>query len=210
MSGKNQNITHSLRKYKKSLTLFYFLDKKEIIRNNRFAAGNLTSSQCVKRMFIEVHMPAHHQVSSVSRVQIPTFDLSDVVEQLSHKPEYSHWTEARFQTAVQEYCKFLAMHKMYPDRMIIPGRDVDSIWHRHILNTKRYMSDCEAYFGHYLHHSPHSRIMEGSQEANQMWRETLRLYEEMFGVKPKDGWLSGMSICNGGCDGGACSPGKCT
>jgi hypothetical protein len=144
---------------------------------------------------------------SQTAVGLPTIDLSDVVEQLSHKPEYSSWTPERFGAAVEEYKKFLVLCKEYPDQRLIPGRDVDSVWHRHILNTQQYMLDCQKYFGYYLHHSPHSRVEAGTKVANDDWLNTLFLYEQMFGSKPTDGWLGEMSICNGGCDAGGCSPG---
>jgi hypothetical protein len=145
--------------------------------------------------------------SVVAALELPAFDLSYVIEQLSHKPEYSGWTPERFAIAEKEYRRFLVLCKMYPDQPIIPGRDVDSIWHRHILNTKRYMMDSQNYFGYYLHHSPHSRIEAGSTRANDNWLNTLYLYEKVFCEKPADGWLSGMAICNGGCDGAKCGPG---
>ena len=145
--------------------------------------------------------------TAVKTPQLPTFDLSYVVDQLSHKPEYSGWTPGRFEIAEKEYRRFLTLCKMHPDQPITPGRDVDSIWHRHILNTKRYMVDSQDYFGYYLHHSPHSRIEAGTTNANDVWLNTLYLYEQAFGEKPVEGWLNGMSICNGGCDGAKCGPG---
>jgi hypothetical protein len=145
-------------------------------------------------------------MKTLTPTELPTCDLSYVVEQLSHKPEYSGWTPERFIGAVKEYRRFLNLCKIHSNQSLIPGRDVDSIWHRHILNTKKYMTDCQSYFGYYLHHSPHSRIEVGTKNANDAWLNTLYLYEEAFGEKPPEEWLSGMAICNGGCDGAKCSP----
>src|SRR5690606_633847 len=121
---------------------------------------------------------------------------------------YSSWTPQRFASAVEEYRRFLALCRLYPTIALIPGRDVDTIWHRHILNTERYMVDCQAYFGYYLHHRPHSRIESVSEQPNEAWLRTLRLYEEVFGCEPAEGWLNGQAICNGGCDTSSCSPGE--
>ncbi len=141
-----------------------------------------------------------------SAIDIPTMDLSSVIEQLKHQPQYRDWPHERMEVAVREYRRFLALCKAYSDVSLIPGRDVDSVWHRHILNTKKYASDCQEYFGYFLHHNPHSRIETGTKAPNQAWQTTLQLYEELFGEKPPAGWLNGQSICNGGCDGTKCSP----
>lgn len=146
--------------------------------------------------------------ATISSVNVPAFDLSYVVEQLSHKFEYKSWSPERFVAAEAEYRRFLTLCKMFPNERLIPGRDVDSIWHRHMLNSRRYMQDCEQYFGYYLHHQPHSRIIEDTRDPNVDWLNTLRLYEETFGEKPREGWLNNMAICNGGCDAGGCSPGS--
>ncbi len=88
-------------------------------------------------------------------VTLPTFDISFIVEQLSH--QFKDWTPERFSQAVTGYRNYLALHKAVPGTHRVPNNDVDEIWHRHILNTKRYMADCEAYFGYYLHHTPYDR-----------------------------------------------------
>jgi hypothetical protein len=140
-------------------------------------------------------------------VSLPAFDLTNVVEQLSHKKEYYYWTPERFESAVLEYRKFLHLCKHNPEARLIPGRDVDTIWHRHMLNSRQYMEDCDRYFGYYLHHNPHSRIQAESQQANGDWVNTLELYEITFGYPPVQGWLNGQAICNGGCDSSKCGPG---
>lgn len=140
------------------------------------------------------------QAQKIQAPSLPDFDLTTVVEQILHKPGYELWEGQRIESAVAEYKKFCALCKYHPETSIIPGRDVDTLWHRHILNTEKYADDCQSYFGYFLHHRPHSRIKQGTKEANDSWLNTLRLYEEMFQSPPPKGWLDEQSICNGGCD----------
>ena len=35
-----------------------------------------------------------------------------------------------------------------------PGRLADKAWHAHILQTRKYVADCQALLGEYLHHTP--------------------------------------------------------
>jgi hypothetical protein len=124
---------------------------------------------------------------------MPTFDLSYVVEQLVAKAEYAAWSRPRFDQAVQEYARFLVLCKLFPTRQLAPAPDADEIWHRHMLNSRRYMADCQAYFGYYLHHEPNSSADETEGDD-----ETAVLYEQTFGQK------LGQS------DGSKCSRRPCT
>lgn len=111
-------------------------------------------------------------------VVLPRFDLSYVIEQMSGKKQYADWSPERFKTAEEEYRRFLALCREFPDRSLGISPDADQIWHRHILNTRRYIADCEEYFGHYFHHTPVCK-KEENFEAQQ---ETNRLMLEIFGV----------------------------
>ena len=141
-----------------------------------------------------------HNNQKVKAYCLPQLDLKIIAEQIIHKAGYEDWEGSRIESALEEYKKFLALCKNYPNTPIIPGRDVDTVWHRHILNTEKYAADCQSYFGSFLHHRPHSRIKVGTKEPNEAWVNTLRLYEEMFGIPAPMGWLDNQSICNGGCD----------
>lgn len=108
-------------------------------------------------------------LATMLAVALPTFDLSFIMEQRVRHGELSTWTPERFSQAVNNYRQFLADCKAQPldyDKNKYgpgwnvdgsrnqTGLDVDEIWHTHILNTTRYIADCEEYFGYYLHHTP--------------------------------------------------------
>lgn len=83
---------------------------------------------------------------------LPEFDLSRVIAKVSSKnPD---WGQDRLDEAEAGYRKFLATAKSSPKTRNVPSDDVDEIWHTHILFTKQYHQDCQAYFGSYYHHEP--------------------------------------------------------
>lgn len=78
-----------------------------------------------------------------------------------------------------DYRRYLALRLLHPDREIVPtggrSREVDKIWHMHILDTRRYHTDCQAIFGEYLHHAP--GVLPDKTSA--------RLYRDTFIAGPR-------------------------
>jgi hypothetical protein len=91
------------------------------------------------------------------------------------------WTNDFTNSVVNEYWRFLYLHKCYPDIAIVPGAAIDEVWHDHILHTKSYIAFCAKYFGDYLHHEPKDK---SSDEKAPDITNTLALYEATFGHKP--------------------------
>jgi|GEM_PF-2999871 len=82
----------------------------------------------------------------------PAVDLSKVLARVARlNPEWSH---DRLHAAGAGYVTFLHSAKLQVGDTE-PERDVDAIWHAHILFTEDYMKFCDQYFGYYLHHRPH-------------------------------------------------------
>jgi hypothetical protein len=81
------------------------------------------------------------------------------------------------------YKRYLILHAKYPAMTLAPERDIDRFWHMHILDTRKYAEDCEATFGHFLHHFPYLGLRgEGDEQALQDAFEAMqRLYAEEFG-----------------------------
>jgi hypothetical protein len=89
------------------------------------------------------------------------------------------WSEDYTTLCVNEYAKFLHLHVTYPEGKIVPGRQLDNVWHVHILHTKEYADFCEKFLHGFLHHTPKDL---SSNEVNDM-QHTLDLYEQCFGYK---------------------------
>ena len=88
----------------------------------------------------------------MERAELPTFDLSRILNRV--RKEYPEWTEARIARAERDYRDFLAAAKANKGKQVSPCGDVETMWHTHIVYTRQYHADCQAYFGYYLHHEP--------------------------------------------------------
>lgn len=107
-------------------------------------------------------------------IRPPTFDLSYVEKQLADDPDNTGLSRARIKECMAKYRNYLALCQAYPQVPIMPSEDIDLVWHKHILNTKRYHEDCQAYFGYYLHHNP-------KMPTAEVGHYSVDLYEKHFG-----------------------------
>ncbi len=81
------------------------------------------------------------------------------------------------------YRQFLTLHLRHPDRTLVPSALIDLVWHYHILDTRKYIADCDRLFGTYLHHDPYFGIggEDNCRENEIAWEETKQLWEDEFG-----------------------------
>ena len=103
------------------------------------------------------------------------------------------WSQDYCERACAEYRRFLALKRAYPALVaIVPSSPVDTFWHHHILDTRKYAADCEAVFGSFLHHFPYYG-MGGGQDLDDLqrsWINTRSAYQRHFGPPPDDLWQS--------------------
>lgn len=64
------------------------------------------------------------------------------------------WSSKKAKEGIRRYKNFLLLILKYPKIHFSPTRDIDEVWHNHILFTREYHQDCMKIFGKYLHHSP--------------------------------------------------------
>ena len=75
------------------------------------------------------------------------------------------WSLAIVDTVELEYRAFLqVVRNCKGDSNVAPTLRIDRFWHHHILDTNRYMADCDLLFGYYLHHFPYSGVF-GEDDA---------------------------------------------
>jgi hypothetical protein len=67
---------------------------------------------------------------------------------------------------------------------LVPGLLVDTMWHTHMLDSRKYMADCDAVFGTYLHHWPYMDTSETQSSRDERYRKTLALMEVETGYRP--------------------------
>ena len=95
---------------------------------------------------------------------IRELDLAPIKFKLMDAAEGEGWTREFVERIEVEYRRFLTLLAKYPNEPITPGKDVDRFWHAHILDTQKYVEDCERVFGRYLHHFPYFG-MRGAEDA---------------------------------------------
>ncbi len=137
---------------------------------------------------------------------LPEFDLSPIKLKLMDAKEGKGWTNELVNRVEVEYRRFLFMNKQYPRLALVPSKLVDDFWHQHILDTKKYLSDCQEYFGYFLHHFPYfgKRGETDAENLKQCWQQTLSLYETLFKESAMDSYAVNCSDC-GASSCGACS-----
>ncbi len=82
---------------------------------------------------------------------IELLDLSKIRIKLG---VYKEWTNEQASIVEKWYKRFLMMHVKYPGESMIPNDFIDAFWHEHILDTRKYVQDCNLIFGEFMHHNP--------------------------------------------------------
>jgi hypothetical protein len=131
--------------------------------------------------------PHNRTADALDRVAV--IDLKRVMQKL-RKDE--GWSEAEAGMAESRYRRFLAMRLLNPDFHLVPARDIDKVWHQHILHTKFYFRDCETVFGHYLHHNPGSTDTVEEEHLHESFEKTRDFYVSLFDEPYVDTWLTFM------------------
>jgi hypothetical protein len=115
-------------------------------------------------------------------VSLVEIDLRPILFKIQCEGETINSEPVSTEIAERVYRQFLTLRQRYPDRTLVPSALIDLVWHYHILDTRKYMVDCDQLFGSYLHHDPYFGTDEESWVANQMaWGETCKLWEQEFG-----------------------------
>jgi len=113
-------------------------------------------------------------------------NLEPIKFSLAMREEGPGWSLVKIETLENWYRRFLFLVYLYPEKTIVPTKDIDIFWHTHILDTKKYMMDCESLFGGYFHHFPYFG-MRGEQDRmnlEEAFSETEELYLDLFGESP--------------------------
>lgn len=123
---------------------------------------------------------------------IQDLDLDMIRQKLLDPDEGVGWTVECCDRAVEEYRRYLALARAYPELTLVPSHAVDKVWHAHILDTRRYGEDCQRIFGYFLHHFPYLGMRGAADKIVHLtaMEKTLELYRKHFGEPPSDLWLS--------------------
>ncbi|NJK71087.1 MAG: hypothetical protein HC932_02400 [Thermales bacterium] len=83
---------------------------------------------------------------SLFQKRLDSLDLEPIVAKLMDPKEGEGWTLEYADQRVIEYKCFLMLNFLYPEHDFVPTHDIDSVWHRHVMDTEKYNSDCEILF----------------------------------------------------------------
>ena len=84
------------------------------------------------------------------KLPVISISLKDKWERSEDKD--SNWRAEDLDRAIKRYQQFLYLAKKYPDMPLAPTKDIDTIWHLHILSPVAYYKDCINYLGTLLDH----------------------------------------------------------
>jgi hypothetical protein len=103
----------------------------------------------------------------------------DFTDQNATLISYYGWDKDKVLATEAFYRKWLVLHKVYDqDIVLAPNKQLDDYWHFHILDTQKYMKDCDYVFGSYLHHYPYFGI--GDAEAKKDLDVAFQLSRDLF------------------------------
>jgi hypothetical protein len=154
---------------------------------------------------------ANHDATVGQRLRrVDGLDFEPIVYKLMHPgPGEKALSLAEADQAVALYRRFLKLCVLYPGTAIVPTRQLDHVWHTHMLDTAKYRADCDRMFGHFMDHFPYAGLR--SEDDRRAWRKdfahTRGLFWEHFGIEI--GTQPAASACRNHGDGSDCCVG-CT
>jgi hypothetical protein len=122
------------------------------------------------------------QIQTTAASPLPPLSVDLVRAALRSDDTPKDWTLADIERALLRYRRFLSLVMASPRTPIAPTRDIDVMWHLHMLSPRAYFSDCMRLFGELLDHDGGFGKGEG-EEAPLIacYEHTRRRYEAAFG-----------------------------
>lgn len=132
----------------------------------------------------------HHLQATANGLDLNVSRLD--FKRLKHKNTESSEAEMsaeEWDAAELEYRRFLTLKCIYPSVVLVPSKQVDAVWHAHILDTRAYRDDCHLVFGRFIDHYPYFGIYgkDDYLELKNAFAHTVALYEKHFGAYPSGG-----------------------
>jgi len=128
------------------------------------------------------------------RSSIISTDLLNAWQRSEHKSE--GWDQQTAINAIRKYEKFLALIAKHPGIPHAPTREIDEIWHLHMLSPRSYSNDCNKLFGEILDHDG-GFGQESEEEAilKATFNHTAMLWEKEYGEPYTSGKHDGVTNC---------------
>jgi hypothetical protein len=116
----------------------------------------------------------------MNRTGIISIDLLERAEKSDSFPK--DWKTEKRRDALRRYEQFLLLAKKHPGTALAPTRDIDEMWHLHMLSPCAYFDDCEALFGDLLDHDGgFGKDPTETPALIAAFDETARLWQQEYG-----------------------------
>lgn len=102
-----------------------------------------------------------------------------------HPEDGIAWSLEQATEAIEQYRRFLILSYLYSEKIVVPSKIIDRVWHFHILDTAKYRKDCQNLFGQFMDHYPYFGMKdESDREAlDEAFIKTQALWVKHFGVE---------------------------
>lgn len=111
----------------------------------------------------------------------------DLVKAAQRSEELKHLPEADLRRNARAYEQFLELARRHHGPLA-PTREIDQMWHLHMLHPVAYHHDCMRLFGRIFDHDGgFGSVAEEEPELIRVFEKTARLWEETFGEPYADG-----------------------
>lgn len=131
---------------------------------------------------------------------IDQLDLGPIKVKLMRE-DGENWSLEQVNMAEKWYKRFLFLNLMHPSATIVPTHAIDTFWHYHILDTRKYAEDCQKIFGTFFHHFPYfgMRGDEDVENHSKAVANTKALFLSEFGADASFAYAdcNGEVICTG-------------
>src|SRR3990167_2396942 len=118
---------------------------------------------------------------AMAQAYIYAIDFSMIIEKMVKQ---DGWRQKDAEATCSFYRNFLYLNKKYANGQVLPPSvEVDEFWHYHILDTQKYLQDCDRIFGYYFHHYPYLVLDHNlnQQGLDLAFEQTQVLHQQEFG-----------------------------
>ena len=100
----------------------------------------------------------------------------DLFRSARRNEDFPRLDDADLGEAIDRYVRFLILCAKHPNRPLSPTKDIDLVWHLHMLSPRGYVRDCEMIFGEVLDHDGGFGAGDEEPELRRVFAETADLW----------------------------------
>tara|TARA_B100001094_G_C18123787_1_gene768333 strand:- start:993 stop:1448 length:456 start_codon:yes stop_codon:yes gene_type:complete len=136
----------------------------------------------------------------MTKQNIITVDLVDKARRSEDMPQ--GWTDDDSKYHLERYTKWLRLVQKYPGQPFAPTRNIDKMWHLHMLSPVSYIKDCTKLFGCILDHDGgFGALPEEEPALKATFEKTAELWMKEYGEVYADDPSSQVVDCWHDCEG---------